>query len=184
MPISMQVQPKDFGDRPYLGLEHIKSGDITLREVASPRGVKSTKWAFQRGDILYGKLRPYLNKCVVADRDGICSTDILVLRPQSGVSAKYVAYIMSNSTFVEFSNGTVSGMNLPRTTWSKINGYEIPMPMTDNGEPDLEEQERVANELDKATALSNQVEMLFNKQEGHFTALRSSVLNEAFAIQT
>src|SRR3989338_9614261 len=111
--ISKQVQPKDFAGKSYVGLENIKSGDISLGDVSTADQVKSIKWAFQPRDILYGKLRPYLNKCVVADRDGICSTDILVLRPQGGVDAKYVAYIMSDKTFVEFSNGTVSGMNLP-----------------------------------------------------------------------
>ena len=184
MQVSTQVQPKDFGDRLYVGLEHIKSGDIVMREVAPARGVRSTKWAFQHGDILYGKLRPYLNKCVVADRDGICSTDILVLRPQNGIDAKYLAYIMSDRTFVEFSNGTVSGMNLPRTTWSKINGYEVPMPMDADGTPDLAEQKQVADELDAAFSASEQLAGMFEKQRNHFTALRSSVLNQSFAMQT
>ena len=180
-PRSAQVQPKDFGDRAYVGLEHIKGGDITMREVASPRGVKSTKWAFQSGDILYGKLRPYLNKCVVADRDGICSTDILVLRPEDDIDAKYVAYAMSNRTFVGFANSTVSGMNLPRTTWSKMNGYEVAVPVGANGNPDLAEQKRIAGKLEQVFRASNEGGVLTQKDETRAENLAQSITLGAFS---
>lgn len=179
-PRSVQVQPENFGDRPYVGLEHIKGGDIVLREVASPRGVRSTKWAFQSGDILYGKLRPYLNKCVVADRDGICSTDILVLRPGDDTDAKYVAYAMSSRVFVEFANSTVSGMNLPRTTWTKMNGYEIPVPVDEKGNPDVREQRRIANKLDIAIADVQIAEGVFKDTATKSKALFASHLRDKF----
>lgn len=127
-PVSVQIQPKDFGDVPYVGLEDISSYDFVLKRAGKSNQAKSTKWKFQTDDILYGKLRPYLNKCVLADRTGICSTDILVLRAKKAALPKYIVFALSNSDFVEFANSTVSGMNLPRTTWSKIKHYEIPVP--------------------------------------------------------
>lgn len=148
-PISKQVQPKDFAGKQYVGLEHIKSADISLGEVGVAEQVKSTKWAFQPDDILYGKLRPYLNKCAVADREGVCSTDILVLRTKANVLPRYVAYSMGNTDFVEFANSTVSGMNLPRTTWSKISEYQIVMPVTDTGDLDIVAQKKIANDFDQ-----------------------------------
>lgn len=149
VPISKQIQPKDFGDKVYVGLEHLKSGDISLTDVGIASQVKSTKWEFQSGDILYGKLRPYLNKCAVANGNGICSTDILVLRVNKNVDAKYVAYCLTGGDFVAYANATVSGMNLPRTTWSKFNDYEVAVPVTNDGKPDLAEQKRIADKLDK-----------------------------------
>lgn len=149
VPISKQIQPKDFGDKVYIGLEHLKSGNISFTDVGVASQVKSTKWEFQSGDILYGKLRPYLNKCAVADRNGICSTDILVLRANKDVDAKYVAYCLSGSDFVAYANATVSGMNLPRTTWSKFNDYEVVVPVTNDGKPDLAEQKHISSQLDK-----------------------------------
>jgi len=145
-PVSIQIQPKDFGDVPYVGLEDISSYDFVLKRAGKSNQAKSTKWKFQSDDILYGKLRPYLNKCVLADRAGICSTDILVLRAKKQVIPKYIVYAMSNNDFVEFANSTVSGMNLPRTTWSKIKHYEIPV-------PNIAAQRRIVEGLDNLEKL-------------------------------
>ncbi|KKS13743.1 MAG: Type I restriction-modification enzyme, specificity subunit [Candidatus Daviesbacteria bacterium GW2011_GWB1_41_5] len=169
--ISKQVQPKDFAGKSYVGLENIKSGDISLGDVSTADQVKSIKWAFQPRDILYGKLRPYLNKCVVADREGVCSTDILVLRPETNVFPKYVAYAMSNADFVDFANSTVSGMNLPRTTWSKINGYEVVMPVDDNGDFDLNEQKRIVNDFDQIQSLQKNTEVDIQKTSNLFNSI-------------
>lgn len=71
-------QAKEIGLR-YVGLEHIDGGSIFINRWGYPEEVKSTKNRFYTGDILYGKLRPYLDKVVIAEWEGICSTDILVL---------------------------------------------------------------------------------------------------------
>jgi hypothetical protein len=78
----------------YLGLEHIESNTgnfITNIEVG--KNILSSKNVFHKGDVLYGKLRPYLNKVVIATDDGICSTDILVLKTKMPKILKYVAVI-------------------------------------------------------------------------------------------
>lgn len=183
VPISKQIQPKDFGDKVYVGLEHLKSGDVSLTDVGTASQVKSTKWEFQSGDILYGKLRPYLNKCAVANKNGICSTDILVLRANKNVDARYVAYCLTGDDFVTYANGTVSGMNLPRTTWSKFNDYEILVPVTNDGKPDLAEQQRTVSKLDKVfQGLGNGTSVLL-KQKENVALLRQSTLSRAFVNQ-
>lgn len=179
-PVSVQVKPKDFGDVPYVGLEHINSFEISLKNTGLPSQVRSAKWKFQANDILYGKLRPYLNKCVVADTEGICSTDILVLRAEENIVPKYVAYLMSSRDFIEYANGTVSGMNLPRTTWSKVKNYEIDIPVDSKGNPDRKEQQNIVDAIDKGFALSEKLKSLFVRQETSFTSLRASVLNQSF----
>lgn len=180
VPISKQIQPKDFGDKVYVGLEHLKSGDISLTDVGIASQVKSTKWEFQSGDILYGKLRPYLNKCAVANRNGICSTDILVLRVNKNVDAKYVAYCLTGGDFVAYANNTVSGMNLPRTTWSKFNDYEVTVPVTNDGKPDLAEQKRITDKLDKVFMEIEKGLLVVEKNSSQTNTLKQSILVDAY----
>src|SRR5438094_1286450 len=75
------LRPEEIALRtPYIGLEHMPRRSITLREWAFADGVESAKVIFKTEDILFGKLRPYFHKVGVALVDGVCSTDIFVLR--------------------------------------------------------------------------------------------------------
>ena len=127
--ISDTVNPKEEnGVVHYVGLENIESQTgVLLGDIQSDFSmIKSNKNVFCRGDILYGKLRPNLNKAHLANIDGICSTDILVLRPYNpNVATFYKHYFLSeafNSEVVK----TVSGQQLPRTSWEKINRILVP----------------------------------------------------------
>src|SRR5689334_19875155 len=85
-----KVEPNDVPpDTPYLSLEHIapETGEIVGRGTAAD--VRSTKSRYELGDVLYGRLRPYLNKVAMPDAAGICSTDILVLVPRPEIRAEY-----------------------------------------------------------------------------------------------
>src|SRR5262249_11093601 len=84
------VEPHEATHLPYVGLEHIAAREMTLTRWGAAESVRSRKTLFQPGDILYGKLRPYLDKVVEADTDGICSTDILVLRPNRHIVPYFV----------------------------------------------------------------------------------------------
>ncbi|WP_192485359.1 MULTISPECIES: restriction endonuclease subunit S [Cysteiniphilum] len=88
--------------------------------------------SFNTNDILYGKLRPNLNKVCLVDFDGICSTDILVFRikKDSALSIYYKYYFLSNM-FNDKVLQTVSGQQLPRTSWGKIATIKIPLPPLD-----------------------------------------------------
>src|SRR6266436_6371201 len=70
-------------DTPYVGLEHMPRKSIALANWARSEEVASNKFAFRRGEILFGKLRPYFHKVGVAAKDGVCSTDILVVSAKS-----------------------------------------------------------------------------------------------------
>lgn len=80
------IEPKDSESERYIGLEHIDSGDCCIKRWGNPLDVKSTKYIFQPSNVLYGKLRPYLDKVAFADFDGICSTDIIVLKTKNKVN--------------------------------------------------------------------------------------------------
>ena len=123
-----KVTPANCGDFPYIGLEHIGQGTLSLLGTGKARDVESTKTAFHSGDTLFGKLRPYFRKVVRARFDGICSTDIWVVRPQQGVEAGYLFYLLASPPFVEFANQGAEGTRMPRAKWEHVQGFPLRLP--------------------------------------------------------
>jgi len=132
----------------YLGLEHIESGGRILGYQRVGAGeLQSNKFMFDPGTLLYGKLRPYLAKICIPDREGCCSTDILPIRPSQELDISYLKHVLLWKPYVDKANSLCSGANLPRISPSSLLGIEIPL-------PPLEEQRRIAAILDKAQDLS------------------------------
>lgn len=127
-PRSAIVEPDDFPDLPYVGLEHIDPGETNLKRWGQANEVKSAKARFYIGDILYGKLRPYLDKAVLATFDGICSTDILVFTPDNDVLGEYIVNHLHTPSFIQHAIATTTGVNHPRTSWGAIRGYSFHLP--------------------------------------------------------
>lgn len=134
------VDPSDADGLPYVGLEHIDTGEMSLARLGEPTAVRSRKTLFETGDILYGKLRPYLDKAVLTAGPGICSTDILVLRPKSGIDPYFAGALLHLKPFVAHAVATTSGVNHPRTSWNAIRRYEVAV-------PPLPEQQAIAQVL-------------------------------------
>ncbi len=102
----------------YIGLEHIEkdTGKILIDlENNFNVDLKSNKYYFTNEHVLYGKLRPYLNKVALPTCDGVCSTDIFPIMPRKNISNKYfIKYLMSSPYFVQITSLKTSGANLPR----------------------------------------------------------------------
>lgn len=135
----------------YVGLEHIEShtGRLLLdtKEVTEGSDIRSIKTVFQKGDILYGKLRPNLNKVYLAERDGICSTDIWALRATGEILPEFAAhYLRSPAIHVRASQIAV-GANLPRVSAVSFDRISLPLPT-------LPEQQRIVDVLWEAACLS------------------------------
>ncbi|WP_102145270.1 restriction endonuclease subunit S [Mycobacterium hubeiense] len=124
--VSLQVDPATTPESPYLGLEHLEPGRLRAIGFGKASDAKSQKAAFEPGDVLYGKLRPYLDKAVLADRAGVATTELLVLRPKLGVSPEYLACVVHSPAFVEFAMQGVTGAQHPRTSWAHIRTFELP----------------------------------------------------------
>ncbi|MEM1718416.1 MAG: restriction endonuclease subunit S [Thermosphaera sp.] len=137
------VQPPVNNKEPLVGLEHIASGETRLRNYSQSADVKSAKFRFHRGDILYGKLRPYLDKAVIADFDGICSTDLLVLTSKENVLREFLIYVLHSNNFIKYAIATTRGTNHPRTSWSAISKFKF-------GLPERSEQQKIAEILSAA----------------------------------
>lgn len=113
----------------YVGLEHLESGYPKLLNWGSSENIKSSKYKFQTNDILYGKLRPYLRKAVLADFEGVCSTELLVLKAVENYSIpEWVIFLLHTDSFVKHAIRTTGGTNLPRTSWKAIKEFQLSFP--------------------------------------------------------
>lgn len=159
-------------DIPYIGLEHIEKGKGICSH-GSPEEVKSLKTLFKKGDLLYGKLRPYLNKHDVATFNGMCSTDILVYRAQDITTAKYMNYLMSTIDFMEYAVENSSGINLPRTSEKVISAYNMKI-------SNVDEQAEIVRILE--VVLKKQEEMVCNCENilEQIELIKKSILAKAF----
>ncbi len=131
----------------YLGLEHIeRGGRIIGRSSVAEAELASTKFRFSADHVLFGKLRPNLGKISRPDFDGVCSTDILPIRPGRDLDRGYLAHYLSQPSMVDFAASRTSGANLPRLSPTVLAQFPIPL-------PPLPEQRRIAAILDSADAL-------------------------------
>jgi type I restriction enzyme S subunit len=145
-PLSSRVMPSQEQDLPYIGLEHVEPHSMKLTHSGSAKEVKSSSNRFSKGDVLYGKMRPYLNKVWVAEFDGLCSTEFLVFPKQDGLQSAFLAYRLNASDFVGFANGLVNGER-PRVDFDKIASFPILLP------PDAEQKRIVAKLNDGLSAI-------------------------------
>jgi restriction endonuclease S subunit len=155
----------------YIGLENIESNTGRLLNVPLVQGrdIKSIKSIFRKGDILYGKLRPNLNKVIVADRDGIASTDIWVLRARPTVEPRYVANFLRSPQIVQRMSQIAVGANLPRVDADAFDSISIPL-------PPFSEQLRIVDLLNEVAELLR----LRRDAEGKAAQLLSSLFNDMF----
>jgi len=124
--VGVQVDPEDHSGAIYIGMEHVSSGRLVRTGGGVAGDVLSAKYVFEPGDVLYGKLRPYLDKAVVADLHGICTTELLVLRPKENVDAKFLVAVLHSARFIEHAVAGTTGVQHPRTSWQHIATFPVP----------------------------------------------------------
>lgn len=137
------------GDGPYIGLEHIQSwtGIIDLQSEVEPDGTVSR---FKANDVLFGKLRPYLAKVVLAPTSGVASTEALVLRAGADAWPPYLRYVLVERGFIDKVTASTFGAQMPRASWEFIGTQQIPM-------PSHTDQKAIAEFLDHETARIDQM---------------------------
>lgn len=135
------------GNTWVLELEDIEkdSSKLLNKVVASNRPFKSTKNSFKKGDVLYGKLRPYLNKIIIANDDGVCTTEIIPMNAEPTCCNKYLFFWLKSSTFLGYVSDVSYGVNMPRLGTS--DGLKAPLRLAP-----LAEQKIIAEKLDALLA--------------------------------
>jgi type I restriction enzyme, S subunit len=130
--IRRNVQPNQINsETPYFGLEHFPRKSIALSEWGKAGDVQSTKLAFKKGEILFGKIRPYFHKVGVAPLDGVSSTDAIVIMPKEPEYFGLTLSCVSSEDFVNHATQTSQGTKMPRANWDVLVNYQIPFPPKD-----------------------------------------------------
>lgn len=138
------INTKASGEDFRIGLEAVESG--TGRLIPNPTtDYEGDGTAFRKGDLLFGKLRPYLAKAWLADRDGAAVGDFHVYRPVSGASPEYLRWVLLGRSFLDPVESSVFGAKMPRANWDFIRGVEVHLPTP-------AEQRAIAAYLDRETA--------------------------------
>lgn len=165
---------EDFSDPDvkYVGLEHLEK-DAGIIGSASAEGVKSLKNVFHPGQILYGKLRPYLNKHDVADFDGVCSTDILVFNVRKTAIAQYVDFFLNQRSFIEYAVANSKGINLPRVSEEVVLDAVCPL-------PPLAEQQRIVDCIEYLFAKLDEAKEKAQSVLDSFETRKAAILHKAF----
>ena len=162
-------QPTLGGTTPYVGLEHLAPGFPSLLGRGVDGDVTSSKAGFRAGDVLFGKLRPYLRKAAQPDFDGVCSTDILVFRNNEDYEPAYLKYLVHADEFIEHAKATTSGVQHPRTSWSSLREFKL-------SAPPRNEQRRIAHVLGTVQQAIEQQERLIRST----TELKQAMMQKLF----
>ncbi|MFZ2956558.1 MAG: restriction endonuclease subunit S [Candidatus Ozemobacteraceae bacterium] len=146
--VTQKVEPSEIpNDAWLLELEDIEkdTSRIVQHLTFSQRKSKSTKNRFSNGDVLYGKLRPYLNKVVLAEKDGFCTTEIIPIKPTAFISGKYLFYWLKHPEFLEYVTAESHGLNMPRLGSEAANNAPFIL-------SPVNEQKRIVSKLDAVLA--------------------------------
>lgn len=157
-----------------LELEDIEkdSSKLLSKTRAHQRPFKSTKNSFQKGDVLYGKLRPYLNKIIVADEDGVCTTEIVPINAEPFCFNKYIFYWLKSSSFLHYVDEVSYGVNMPRL--GTTDGLKAPLRLAP-----LAEQKIIAEKLDTLLAQVDSTKARLEQIPKILKHFRQATLNAA-----
>jgi type I restriction enzyme S subunit len=170
---SEKVEPSEASKARYIGLEHIESGTKRLVGEGTAADVHSAKNVFRPGDVLYGRLRPYLNKVHRPEFNGICSTDILVLRCSEAITPRFLEYLVGLPGFISYAIINSAGINLPRVSFAKLADFAFSL-------PPLAEQRRIVARLETLMARSRRARAKLAEVPAQLAQACQSLLASAF----
>ena len=162
-------------DMRLLDLEDIEKTTSRLiqKKTYGEKPSKSTKSIFKKNDVLYGKLRPYLDKVLVAEENGVCTTEIIPIRIYTGINPFYLRWFLKNPSFITHVNDLTYGVKMPRlgTDDAKKTIFAL---------PPLPEQIRIVEKVDQLMKLCDELEEKVKENQKNSELLMEAVLREAF----
>jgi type I restriction enzyme S subunit len=171
VPSRPRRDPQGYPSLPYVGLEQIESNTGRLLGTSAAAEMKSTAFHFQPNDVLYGRLRPYLNKVWRAVFEGLCSSEFIVLPPSNSFESNYLAFFLSTDEFVSFANLLNQG-DRPRVSYEQIGQHPIPL-------PPLAEQRRIVAKLETLLGKISSNQQRLSRVPSLLKRFRQSVLAAA-----
>ncbi len=159
---------------PYVGMEDIESGTGNFIGRLEPRNVQSTSFHFKPYHLLYGRLRPYLNKVLLPDFEGHCSTEIFPIKTKECLDRKFLFYWLINDGTVDKINKTSTGARMPRANFNQVLNFDFPLPT-------LPEQRRIEAILDEAFSAIDHALDNSERNKANARELFDSYLNAIFS---
>ena len=170
-PREIRISPSEMPGFPFVGLEHIEAHTMRLLTTLKTGEVKSSGSYFDHGDILYGRLRPYLNKVYSPDFTGLASGEFIVFPNQGHLYNGYLKYFLNRWEFVSFATRLNAG-DRPRVDFSQL--ADCPFSL-----PPLPEQRRIVADIEtQFTRLDASVAAL-RRAQANLKHYRASVLKDA-----
>ena len=150
-PRSTRVFPGDMPDAQYIGLEHVEAQTSKLLTTVPAATMSSSAARFFAGDVLYGRMRPYLNKVVQPQFDGLASAEFIVFPTLAGIDNRFVHRRISASDFVDFACSQYEG-DRPRVKFDQLGKFELALPPSAEQTRIVEKLEELLSDLDAGVA--------------------------------
>lgn len=166
-----KAAPSAFPELPFVGMDSIAPGGMRLLSVGRFGEMKSAGGVFEPGDVLYGRMRPYLNKVHCARQRGACSAEFIVMPPGAAVRGEFFSYLLHQRTFVNFANEQSSG-DRPRVDFDGIASFKF-------GLPPLAEQDRIVSRIEELFSEIDEGERALKRAQKLVEHYRQSVLKAA-----
>ena len=164
---SNNVSVTDIADDEWiLELEDLEKDTASIIQILSKkeRNIKGVRHKFKKGDVLYSKLRTYLNKVLVAPQTGYCTTEIIPFNSYCGVSTHYLCHVLRSAYFLDYTQQCGYGVKMPRLSTNDACKGMIPL-------PPFAEQHRIVAEIERWFSLINIIE---NNKEDLQTAIKQA----------
>ena len=159
---------------PYVGLEHIESNSGKFIGELKQFKVKSSTFYFNQEHVLYGRLRPYLNKVLLPTFEGHCSTEIFPIKCKNGLDRGFLFHwLIAKETMTKI-NATWTGARMPRANMNVVLEFKIPV-------PPLKEQQIIVQKLDALKIETKKLENIYQQKINDLEELKKSILQKAFS---
>jgi len=149
-------------------LENISKETGQMIGITDPSKQSSQKNVFYKGNVLFGKLRPYLKKFLYCDFNGVCSSEIWVLSSKNGCQSKYLFYLIQTSQFIRIADQS-SGTKMPRADWTNVSKLVVPI-------PSIQEQEKITQILSTWDRAIERVQRLIEAKQRQKKGLMQGLL--------
>lgn len=169
---SLKALPKDYPDAKFIGMDCIEPHTLKPFFLYDFKEFKSAGNVFKANQVLYGRMRPYLNKVYKAEFDGTCSGEFIILDCENNYNPDLLKYILHSKDFVSFANRITTG-DRPRISYEEISDYDIPL-------APLEEQHQIVQAIESRLSVADKLEESITQSLQQSEALRQSILKKAF----
>lgn len=170
-PTRPRIKPTDKPMLPFIGMEHVEAHTMKLLGTVPANTMKSSAVHFQPGDVLYGRLRPYLNKVYRPEFEGLCSAEFIVFPKSDHIDGKYLQYFLNSWNFVSYATHLNEG-DRPRVDFEQLSPY--PFPYTP-----INEQKRIVAEIEKQFSRLDDAVTNLKRVKANLKRFKAAVLKAA-----